>query len=213
MNDLMSGGLHRVWKRVLMNRLDPRPSMALVDVAGGTGDVAARFLQRAGEAATAIICDLNVNMLALSRDRLLDAGVVDGISLVCCNAESLALADRGADACTISFGLRNVTQRAPALEEAWRVLKPGGHFLCLEFSPAVLPLLAPLYAAYSDKILPALGGLVTGDREAYQYLVDSIRRFPAPDALALEMRQAGFENVNWQTLSGGIVAIHSGWRI
>jgi len=213
MNDLMSGGLHRLWKQALIDRLNPRPGTALVDIAGGTGDVAERFLRRAGETASTIICDLNANMLLQGRDRLLDGGRIDGISLICCNAETLPLGDRVADACTISFGLRNVTRRTPALREAWRVLKPGGHFLCLEFSPSVLPILAPLYDAYSGKVLPALGQMVTGDRAAYQYLVDSIRKFPPPEMLAGEMAEGGFENINWRALSGGIVAIHSGWRI
>ena len=217
MNDLMSGGLHRLWKRALIDRLRPRPGMYLVDIAGGTGDVAARFLARArmrgSGAAQAVICDTNLRMLEVGRARLLDRGVVRGISLLCCDAESLPLASACADAATIAFGLRNVTLRARALAEARRVLKPGGHFLCLEFSPAVLPALAPLYDAYSSRILPVIGGIVTGDKAAYRYLVESIRRFPDPETLAGELRDAGFDNVSHVTYSGGIVALHSGWRI
>ena len=216
MNDLMSGGLHRLWKRLLIDWLNPRPGMCLVDIAGGTGDVTSRFLRRAGGAdagSSAVICDINESMLRTGQERLLDDGIIKGVSYVCCNAETLALESRVADGCTIAFGLRNVTRRGPALAEALRVLKPGGQFLCLEFSPAVAPLLAPLYDAYSNRVLPALGEAVTGDRDAYIYLVESIRRFPAPEALAAEMTEAGFGNVSWRAFSGGIVAIHSGWRI
>jgi demethylmenaquinone methyltransferase/2-methoxy-6-polyprenyl-1,4-benzoquinol methylase len=240
MNDLMSGGLHRLWKRALIDRVQPRPGMRLIDIAGGTGDIAGRFLARAqdrartrdpardpkgpdktaagaagaaGAAAEVVICDLNLRMLEVGAAKLLDRGVVDGISRLCCNAESLPLADGCADAATIAFGLRNVTRRKDALAEARRVLKPGGHFLCLEFSPAVLPALAPLYDAYSYRILPLIGGMVTGDRAAYQYLVESIRRFPGPEILAREMGEAGFDNVDFTAYSGGIVALHSGWRI
>ncbi len=216
MNDLMSGGLHRLWKRMLMDRLNPRPGMRLIDIAGGTGDVALRFLRRAGGAdagSSAVICDINQAMLGIGKERMIDAGIVHGVSYVCCDAEALALDSRSADGCTIAFGLRNVTRRAPALAEARRVLKPGGHFLCLEFSPVVAPMLAPLYDAYSRRVLPALGEAVTGDRDAYAYLVESIRRFPAPETLAEEMADAGFGNITWNAFSGGIVAIHSGWRI
>ena len=216
MNDLMSGGLHRLWKRLLIDRLNPRPGMRLLDLAGGTGDVALRFLERAGDADTgtaAVICDVNEPMLRIGEQRLIDAGFVRGVSYLCSDAEALALRSGAVDACTIAFGLRNVTRRRPALAEALRVLKPGGHFLCLEFSPAVLPLLAPLYDAYCHNVLPALGAAVTGDRDAYTYLAESIRRFPAPDALAGEIADAGFGNVTWQSFSGGIVAVHSGWRI
>lgn len=225
MNDLMSAGLHRLWKRALIDRLKPRPGMRLVDIAGGTGDIAGRFLARAQArarnpdkaasrpSAEAVICDLNLRMLEVGAARLMDRGVVGGITRLCCNAESLPLADRSADAATIAFGLRNVTRRKDALAEARRVLRPGGHFLCLEFSPAVVPALAPLYDAYSYRILPIIGDMVTGDRAAYRYLVESIRRFPDPDTLDREFREAGFDNVDFTTYSGGIVALHSGWRI
>jgi demethylmenaquinone methyltransferase/2-methoxy-6-polyprenyl-1,4-benzoquinol methylase len=218
MNDLMSGGLHRLWKQALIDWLKPVPAMRLIDVAGGTGDIASRYLDRLGARdetpiAPATICDPNAAMLRVGRRRAIDAGHLHGLSFVCARAEALPFRDRVADACTISFGLRNVTDRADALAEMRRLLAIGGHFLCLEFSPRVLPMLAPLYDAYSYRVLPWLGERVAGDRDAYRYLAESIRRFPAPETLAAEMRGAGFGNVTWRALSGGIVAIHSGWRV
>lgn len=216
MNDLMSGGLHRLWKRALIDWLAPRPGQRLLDVAGGTGDLARRFLDRlaeAGGAGAAVVCDPSEAMLTEGRRRALDAGVIAGLDHLCARAEALPVADRAVDACTISFGLRNVTDRARALGEMRRVLDYGGHFLCLEFSPAVLPVLAPAYDAYSFRVLPWMGARVAGDREAYQYLAESIRRFPEPGILADEMREAGFGNVTWRAFSAGIVAIHSGWRV
>jgi demethylmenaquinone methyltransferase/2-methoxy-6-polyprenyl-1,4-benzoquinol methylase len=152
-------------------------------------------------------------MLRKGRDKALDMGRIAGIEFACAPAEALPLANGCADACTISFGLRNVTRRDAALREILRLLKPGGHFLCLEFSPAVLPSLRAAYDAYSFRVLPWLGDVVAHDRDAYSYLVESIRRFPAPEALAAEMTAAGFGNVRWRSHSGGIVAIHSGWRV
>ena len=216
MNDLMSGGLHRLWKASLLDSLAPRPGTLLVDVAGGTGDIAFGFLKRAGGAATgahATICDINGEMLKTGADRALDRGVTAGLSIVCGDAEALPIEERSADSCTIAFGLRNVTHRDRALAEMRRVLRPGGRFLCLEFSRVVLPLLAPLYDLYSFRVVPALGRWVTGDRDAYRYLVESIRRFPDQEKLCREMRDAGFGNVTHRNLSGGIVALHSGWRI
>ena len=210
MNDLMSGGLHRLWKAALIDWLKPRPGMRLIDIAGGTGDVAERILARAGEV---VVCDINPTMRETGRDRALDKGFVGGIRWVCGDAEALPFATNSTDGSTIAFGLRNVTHRDAALAEARRVLAPGGHFLCLEFSRVVLPLLAPIYDIYSLKLVPALGGMVTGDPEAYRYLVESIRRFPDQETLAEEMRRAGFDNVTYRNLSGGIVAIHSGWRV
>ena len=218
MNDLMSGGLHRLWKRALIDWLRPLPSMRLVDVAGGTGDIAFRFLDRLAERDRTVVrpvtvCDPGESMLRVGRRRAIDAGHLHDLVFLCGRAEALPLADRAADACTISFGLRNITERPVALAEMRRVLAPGGRFLCLEFSPQVIPLLAPLYDAYSWRVLPWLGETVAGDRDAYLYLAESIRRFPVPDQLAGELREAGFANVSWRSLSGGIVAIHSGWRI
>ena len=213
MNDLMSGGLHRLWKRVLLDRIDPRPGTALLDVAGGTGDVALGFLDRAGPRARAVICDSSAAMLASGRDRALDRGLVARVSHVCGDAEALPMPDRSMDVCSIAFGLRNVTRRDRALAEMRRVLKPGGRVVCLEFGRVVTPLLAGLYDRYSFRVLPVLGRRVAGEPDAYRYLVESIRRFPAQATLAGEFADAGFDNVTWRDLSGGIVALHSGWRI
>lgn len=220
MNDLMSGGLHRLWKRALIDRLDPRPGRRFLDIAGGTGDVALRILDRADQktggqtdSAFVTICDPNEPMLRIAGRRALDIGRVSDIARARAPAEALPFRSGIADGCTISFGLRNVTDRPKALAEMHRVLKIGGHFLCLEFSPAIAPALAPLYNAYSLHVLPWIGEIVTRDRESYQYLVESIRRFPDPENLADEMRNAGFGNVRYQSFSGGIVAIHSGWRL
>lgn len=213
MNDLMSGGLHRLWKSALIDWLNPRPGSTLIDVAGGTGDIAFRFLERAGDTAQAAICDINEQMLIVGADRAIDRGILSGLSVICGDAQSLPLADNSADACTIAFGLRNVTHRERALSEMRRILRPGGHFLCLEFSHPVLPLLKPLYDMYSFKVLPVLGARIAGDGDAYQYLVESIRAFPDQETLLGELREAGFGNVSYRNHTGGIVAIHSGWRI
>ena len=216
MNDLMSGGMHRLWKAAMIDRLNPRPGMRLIDVAGGTGDIAFGFVARTGDGENgggAVVCDVNAEMLRIGADRRLDRGELGGVGFVCGDAESLPLAAQSADACTIAFGLRNVARRDRALGEMRRVLKFGGHFLCLEFSRVMLPLLAPLYDLYSFRVVPALGQAVTGDRDAYQYLVESIRAFPDQESLAGEIRDAGFGTVTWRNLSGGIVALHSGWRV
>jgi demethylmenaquinone methyltransferase/2-methoxy-6-polyprenyl-1,4-benzoquinol methylase len=212
MNDLMSGGVHRLWKAALVDWLAPRGALALVDVAGGTGDVAVRVLERAPRARI-VVADMNQRMLEVGRDRAIDRGILGGLDYVVTDAQALALPDRTFDAYTIAFGLRNVTRIDAALAEARRVLKPGGRFLCLEFSRVVVPGLAQLYDAYSFRVLPEIGARVAKDREAYQYLVESIRRFPPQDELAAMMRAAGFSQVRYRNLSGGIAAIHSGWRI
>jgi demethylmenaquinone methyltransferase/2-methoxy-6-polyprenyl-1,4-benzoquinol methylase len=239
MNDLISLGVHRLWKRVMLDALAPRPHMRLLDMAGGTGDIACRFLERlpqagkeirkgagqgAGQRAKkktdsgvtdsgAIICDANVSMMEVGRARALDRGVVSGLSWVCGDAEAIPLSERCMDAYTIAFGLRNVTDPEKALAEAYRVLKPGGRFLCLEFSQVVLPVLDRLYDLYSFNVIPALGDAMTGDAEGYRYLVESIRRFPDQEALASTMGRAGFERISYRNLSGGIAALHSAWRI
>lgn len=213
MNDLMSGGIHRRWKGELIDRLRPRPGETLLDIAGGTGDIARRFLGRAGKSGRVIVCDINGAMVAAGRDRALDDGILSGITWLVGDAENLPLADGSVDCCTISFGLRNVTRKQSALEEARRVLKPGGHFLCLEFSRVEVPLLRRVYDLYSFVVLPRLGAVVARDRDAYQYLVESIRRFPPQAELAAMMDRAGFGQVSWRNLSGGIAAIHSGWRL
>lgn len=213
MNDLMSGGIHRRWKAELIDRLKPRPGEILLDLAGGTGDIARRFLGRAGKGGQVIVCDINAAMVAAGRDRALDDGIFKDITWLVGDAAALPLADASIDCCTISFGLRNVTHKETALEEARRVLRPGGRFLCLEFSRVEAPLLRRLYDLYSFTVLPRLGAVVARDRDAYQYLVESIRRFPPQAKLAAMMDRAGFEQVSWRNLSGGIAAIHSGWRL
>lgn len=216
MNDLMSLGVHRLWKAELIRWLNPRPGQALLDVAGGTGDIALRFLDHLGAGvagALALVCDINHAMLAEGRDRAIDRGRLHEIAWLCGDAEALPVAARSVDHVTIAFGLRNVTEIDRALGEMRRVLKPGGRFLCLEFSYVTEPLLARLYDLYSFTILPRLGQVVAGDREAYQYLVESIRRFPRQDDLARRMEGAGFERVTFRNLSGGIAALHSGWRL
>ena len=224
MNDLMSVGIHRLWKRELVDWLAPRPGLRLLDVAGGTGDIAWRVLERIGAerqiaAGGAIfVCDLTEDMLIQGRDRLIDRGHLPGdpaapMAWLCGDAEHLPVAGRSVEAYTIAFGLRNVTHIDAALAEARRVLKPGGRFLCLEFSQVVLPLLDRLYDLYSFEALPRLGELVAGDAEAYRYLAESIRRFPNQEALAAQIAEAGFEQVRYRNLSGGIAALHSAWRL
>jgi demethylmenaquinone methyltransferase / 2-methoxy-6-polyprenyl-1,4-benzoquinol methylase len=213
MNDLMSGGVHRLWKASLIDRLAPRPGELLLDVAGGTGDIAFRFLGRAGPGASAIVCDLTPAMLAVGRDRAIDRGIVAGVDWLAGDAEALPLAERSVDAYTIAFGLRNVTDIDRALAEARRVLRPGGRFLCLEFSQVVLPILKELYDLYSFRVLPWMGRIVAGDRDAYTYLVESIRRFPAQTALVERMTAAGLGQASYRNLSGGIAALHTAWRI
>jgi len=216
MNDLMSAGLHRVWKDIMINTLDPPRSdrpFALLDVAGGTGDIAFRAAKAAGHGFHATVCDINGNMLAVGRERAEKQHFEDRVSFVEGNAEALAFPDRSFDAYTIAFGIRNVPRIDLALREAYRVLKPGSRFLCLEFSTVQMPGLDRLYDLFSFKVIPPLGRMVTGDAESYQYLVESIRKFPKPNAFADMIRAAGFSRVGWQTLSGGIVALHSGWRL
>lgn len=211
MNDLMSLGVHRLWKDVLIGRLNPRPDMNLLDVGGGTGDIAFRFLKAGGRHVT--VCDINKEMLSVGRDRAIDKGVLSGIDWVCGNAESLPVPDRSMDAFTIAFCIRNVTHIDAALREARRVLKPGGRFLCLEFSKVGLPVLEKLYDVYSFQVLPALGQIVADDRDSYQYLAESIRKFPDQDTFAAMIEEAGLEQVRYQNLTGGVAAIHSAWAI
>ncbi|HEV2300163.1 MAG TPA: class I SAM-dependent methyltransferase [Stellaceae bacterium] len=219
MNDLMSGGIHRLWKREMVAVLDPRPGQRLVDVAGGTGDVALaarRHMARPGGAAGeggVLVCDVNERMLEIGRARALDEGILAGIEWVCADAEALPLPERSVDHYTVAFGLRNVTRLERALAEARRVLKPGGRFLALEFTPEASPLLQPLYDLYSFRLLPLMGEVVTGDRDAYCYLVDSIRRFPRQSALAQMIAEAGLERVKFRNLTGGVAALHSAWRL
>ncbi len=216
MNDLMSAGLHRVWKDIMINALNPPRSdapFALLDVAGGTGDISFRAARAAGSGFRATVCDINPDMLAVGRERAVKNHLDDRVTFVEGNAEALSFPDRAFDAYTIAFGIRNVPRIDAALREAYRVLKPGGRFLCLEFSTVEVPGLDRLYDLFSFKVIPPLGRMVTGDAESYQYLVESIRKFPRPAAFADMIRDAGFSRATWQTLSGGIVALHSGWRL
>ena len=216
MNDLMSGGLHRVWKNAMVNALNPPRAdapFALLDVAGGTGDIAFRAAEASGYGFQATVCDINPNMLSVGRERAVKRRLDGQVSFVEGNAETLPFPDRHFDAYTIAFGIRNVPRIDTALGEAFRVLKPGGRFLCLEFSTVDVPGLDRLYDLFSFKVIPALGRAVTGDAASYQYLVESIRRFPKPNPFAEMVRAAGFSRVSWQSLSGGIVALHSGWRL
>lgn len=211
MNDLMSGGIHRLWKDTLISMIAPRPDMTLLDVAGGTGDISFRFLGRGG--GRAMVCDITEAMVRVGRDRAVDRGILDTIDWTVGDAEKLPFASRSVDAYTIAFGLRNVTRIDAALAEARRVLKPGGKFYCLEFSHVVLPGLREIYDAYSFRLLPQIGKIVAKDEDSYRYLVESIRRFPSQDALAKRIEAAGFAAVRVRNLTGGIAAIHSGWRI
>jgi demethylmenaquinone methyltransferase/2-methoxy-6-polyprenyl-1,4-benzoquinol methylase len=221
MNDLMSVGVHRLWKAAMIDELAPRPGLSLVDVAGGTGDIARRVLARLADATgnvragqpPIVVCDVTREMIAAGRDRALDRGLVDGLLWVCGDAEALPVPDMSMDAYTIAFGLRNVTRMEVALAEARRVLKPGGRFLCLEFSHVTWPLLDGLYERYSLTVLPDIGRVVAGDADSYRYLAESIRRFPPQEDLARAMTAAGLERATWRDLSGGIAALHSGWRL
>ena len=186
---------------------------ALLDIAGGTGDVALRALAAGGERTRATVCDINADMLAVGRERAAARGLGAAVAFTEANAEALPFADRSFDAATIAFGIRNVPRIERALAEAFRVLKTGGHFLCLEFSAVDVPGLAGLYDFYSFNVIPALGRAVVGDADAYRYLVESIRRFPSPQAFAALLREAGFARVSHQVMTGGIVALHSGWRL
>ena len=213
MNDLMSGGLHRLWKADLITTLAPPKSaapFALIDVAGGTGDVASRFLDAAGPGSEAVICDISKEMIDEGKVR---ANGRERLNFVQANAEDLPFESGRFDAYTIAFGIRNVTHIDVALGEAYRVLKPGGRILCLEFSNVEMPLLDRFYHAYSFNAIPALGQMVAGDAESYRYLVESIRRFPDQERFAQMIRDAGFERVRYRNLTGGIAAIHSGWRL
>jgi demethylmenaquinone methyltransferase/2-methoxy-6-polyprenyl-1,4-benzoquinol methylase len=216
MNDLMSAGLHRVWKDLMINALNPPRSdtpFALLDVAGGTGDIAFRAAEAAGSGFKATVCDINSDMLAVGRQRAAARQLDDRVSFVEGNAEELAFPDRAFDAYTVAFGIRNVPRIDRALSEAFRVLRPGGRFLCLEFSTVDVPGLDRIYDLFSFKVIPPLGRAVTGDAESYQYLVESIRKFPKPGAFAEMIGAAGFSRVGWQSFSGGIAALHSGWRL
>jgi demethylmenaquinone methyltransferase/2-methoxy-6-polyprenyl-1,4-benzoquinol methylase len=209
MNDLMSGGMHRLWKHEFVRRIRPRNGEAILDMAGGTGDIAFR-LARAGAGVT--VADINPEMLAVGVDRAKRRGM-GGLVWTEENAESLSFSDGGFDAYTIAFGIRNVTDIPAALREAHRVLKIGGRFFCLEFSRTRWPGFATLYEAYSRRVVPRIGRAVAGDEDSYRYLIESIERFPDMAAFAKMVGQAGFANVKAEPILGGLVAIHSGWKI
>ena len=215
MNDLMSFGLHRLWKDALVAKVRPsrlRP-FAHIDVAGGTGDVAVRVADAGGPLTAVTVVDVNPDMLRVAADRAAMRSDSSRLTFIEGNAEALPLPDSRFDAYTIAFGIRNVPRIERALSEAYRVLKRGGHYMCLEFSRVDLPVLEKIYDAYSFAAIPAIGKVVTGDGAAYRYLVESIRKFPSPDQFADMIGQAGFARVDYTRLSGGIVAIHSGWKL
>ena len=215
MNDLMSLGLHRAWKDALVTAVNPprtRP-FSLLDIAGGTGDIALRVIAAGGPDTRATVSDINADMLDVGRARVELQALDDVVTFAEANAESLPFADRSFDAATIAFGIRNVPRIERALAEAFRVLKIGGRFFCLEFSAVDVPGLDRLYDLYSFNVIPTLGRMVTGDADSYRYLVESIRRFPKPQAFAAMMRTAGFARVSIQPMTGGVVTLHSGWRL
>ncbi|NVK36149.1 MAG: bifunctional demethylmenaquinone methyltransferase/2-methoxy-6-polyprenyl-1,4-benzoquinol methylase UbiE [Rhodobacteraceae bacterium] len=217
MNDLMSGGLHRVWKDAMVSSMAPPKSGAkpwtLLDVAGGTGDVATKVVRRSNETVNAVVCDINNSMLNVGKDRAAKAGLSDLITFSQGNAEDLPFPDKTFDVYTIAFGIRNVPDIPKALREAYRVLKRGGRFMCLEFSEVDVPMLDKVYDAFSFKVIPPMGKLVTGDGDPYQYLVESIRKFPHQERFAEMIAEAGFERVTYRNYTGGIAALHSGWKL
>jgi len=216
MNDLMSGGLHRAWKDALLSAVHPPKSdraFAHLDLAGGTGDVAFRVVEAGGPGVRVTVCDINAEMLAVGHERAAERGLDEVVSFEQGNAEELPYPDRSFDCVTIAFGIRNVPRIERALSEAHRVLKIGGHFLCLEFSSVDVPGLSSLYDVYSYNVIPRIGEAVTGDRDAYQYLVESIRKFPKPKAFAQMIEAAGFHRASFTAMTGGVVALHSGWRL
>jgi len=212
MNDVMSGGVHRIWKDAMMDWLAPRPGQRLLDVAGGTGDVAFRFLKRA-PGASAVVCDMTESMLLSGQQRAEAEQLAADLEWVVGDAMALPFEDRSFDVYTISFGIRNVTRPQQALAEAFRVLKPGGRLMVLEFSHLPNPGLQWVYDRYSYNVIPEMGRMITGDRDSYQYLVESIRKFPDQESFAGMIREAGFEQVKYRNLSMGVAALHSGWKL
>lgn len=210
MNDLMSLGIHRYWKKELVQQLPLNPNQRILDVAGGTGDIALKILSAYPHLNLHVsVCDLTPNMLEIGRDRGIEQNNIKNLDWICGNAENLPLSDNSYDLYIISFGLRNVTDIGLALHEAYRVLKPGGVFVCLEFSKVNLPILERLYDVYSFNVLPFLGGLIAKDRPAYQYLVESIRAFPAQEVLADMLKEVKFQEVSWQNFLSGVCCIHN----
>ena len=215
MNDLMSAGAHRIWKSAMVTKAAPSKNMPWhsLDVAGGTGDIAFRLVEASNRNAKVTVLDINGSMLDVGRDRAKKMGLDGNVDFVEANAENLPFADNTFDAYTVAFGIRNVPRMDHALAEAYRVLKPGGQFLCLEFSEVDVPMLDRFYDLWSFNAIPRIGKMVTGDAESYQYLVESIRKFPNQKSFANYIREAGFSRVNYRNMTGGIAALHSGWKI
>jgi len=212
MNDLMSGGIHRLWKRFTIELCAVRPGQTILDIAGGTGDLAARFSRLVGQDGKVILADINAAMLEVGRDRLIDKGASDNIEVVQADAQYLPFADNSIDCITIAFGLRNVTDKAIALQSMLRVLRPGGRLLVLEFSKPTSPLLGKIYDQYSFQILPAMGRLVAQDADSYRYLAESIRKHPDQETLLGMMEDAGFVESRYHNMTGGVVAVHQGFK-
>ena len=212
MNDLMSLGLHRLWKRFTINEAGLRPGHKVLDVASGTGDLAKAFAKIVGKDGKIIMTDINESMLQVGRDRLADAGIIGNVECVQADAENLPFASNYFDCVTIAFGLRNVTNKAAALASMYRVIKPGGKLLILEFSHPNVPFISKLYDLYSFHVIPKIGEIVTRDRSSYQYLVESIRMHPDQETLKAMMIESGFEDVDYFNLNGGIVALHKGYK-
>lgn len=215
MNDIMSGGLHRAWKSMLVDAANPPRNRTFhhLDVAGGTGDICLKLQKKAGPLTHSMLLDINPAMLDVAAERIDKEGLKKRIQIVEGNAEALAFPDKSFDLYTIAFGIRNVPRMGLALQEAYRVLKTGGHFLCLEFSHTSVPLLEEAYRFYSDRLIPKLGTWFAGDAAPYDYLKESIRRFPDQPDFAQKLREVGFAQVSWRNFSGGIAALHSAWRI
>ena len=213
MNDLMSLGIHRIWKRIAINQSGVRVGHTVLDLAGGTGDLASKLSERAGDSGCVVLADINESMVRVGRDRMIDLGLVGNMQYALANAEQLPFKENTFDCITIAFGLRNVTDKQRALDSMYRVLRPGGRLLILEFSKPVLPLLSKAYDAYSFSALPALGKLVANDAESYRYLAESIRKHPDQQTLLGMMETAGFERCDYQNMTAGIVALHKGFKL
>lgn len=212
MNDVMSFGIHRLWKQFTIAQTGVRAGQQVLDIAGGTGDLAIELAQRVGMQGGVILADINGSMLGVGRERLADRGVAGNVEFVQANAERLPFADNSFDCITIAFGLRNVTNQAAALASMYRALKPGGRLLILEFSRPVVPALGKVYDLYSFKVLPLMGKLIANDEASYRYLAESIRKHPDQETLKAMMSTAGFERVDYHNLTGGIVALHKGFK-